>query len=113
MNVTLAFMFFALGIAADAVHHGILRSHENKAYSNGYAQAQKEEEIRRAAAAQQAAEMEAHVQLRAVNPSRIPDAVMTMYSDDNSEAPNFPDDFWGTLQTNGRATAQIRRERRD
>ena len=46
MDIVLAFFFFALGIATDAVHNRIRRDSESRAYSSGYRQAQKEENIR-------------------------------------------------------------------
>ena len=60
MDIVLAFFFFALGIATDAVHNRIRRDSESRAYSSGYRQAQKEENIRITARTTNDAESTAH-----------------------------------------------------
>lgn len=46
MNIVPAFLLVALGIALHALHIFICRRAENNAWSNGYSQAAKEEQIR-------------------------------------------------------------------
>lgn len=46
MNIVPAFLLVALGIALHALHVFICRRAENNAWSNGYSQAAKEEQIR-------------------------------------------------------------------
>lgn len=64
MDIVLAFFFFALGIATDAVHNRIRRDSESRAYSSGYRQAQKEENIRITARTTNDAESTVHAVAR-------------------------------------------------
>lgn len=47
MTVALAFLFVSIGIVLHAVHTHICRQAENNAYTSGYQQAAKEEQIRK------------------------------------------------------------------
>lgn len=47
MTVALAFLFVSIGIVLHAVHSHICRQAESNAYTNGYQQAAKEEQIRK------------------------------------------------------------------
>ncbi len=64
MDIVLAFFFFALGIATDAVHNRIRRDSESRAYGSGYRQAQKEENIRITARTTNDAESTVHAVAR-------------------------------------------------
>lgn len=46
MNVFVAFLFFALGVATDAMYNKLRKVGEYEAYKDGQRQAQKEEKIR-------------------------------------------------------------------
>jgi hypothetical protein len=108
MDIVLAFFFFALGIATDAVHNRIRRDSESRAYSSGYRQAQKEENIRITARTTTDTESPAYTVARR-QPVPIPVPVPPPDTEPTKEGNVISTDFWNNLQTNGRAAVHIRR----
>lgn len=106
MDIVLAFFFFALGIATDAVHNRIRRDSESRAYSSGYRQAQKEENIRITARTTNDAESTVHAVARR---QPVPIPVPPPDAEPVKEGNVISTDFWNNLQTNGRAAVHIRR----
>lgn len=104
MNTALAFLFFALGIALDAAHNRIRREGESRAYSSGYRQAQKEENIRITARLTSEAENGAYAAARRQSAQTFPSDAEPA-SDGNVISTNF----WNDLQANGRAAVRIQR----